>query len=120
MGKQLQQKAVILLGAVAVILAGCVVFLYCVRGGSHGLSFAPAGLPSEAGYALVDINEADRDELLALPGIGEVLADRIIDRRADPGPFQSREDILAVPGIGEATLEGFEPYITYHTQDGDS
>ena len=60
----------------------------------------------------VNINTASAKELDALPGIGEVLAQRIIDYRNANGPFQSVYDLIKVKGIGEKTLEKIKPYAT--------
>lgn len=60
----------------------------------------------------VNINTASAKELDALPGIGEVLAQRIIDYRTANGPFQSVDDLVKVKGIGEKTLEKIKPYAT--------
>ena len=60
----------------------------------------------------VNINTASAKELDALPGIGEVLAQRIIDYRTANGPFQSVDDLIKVKGIGEKTLEKIKPYAT--------
>ena len=49
--------------------------------------------------ARVDLNAANRHELESLPGIGPVLAGRILERRAR-ARFRSPEDLLAVRGIG--------------------
>jgi competence protein ComEA len=54
---------------------------------------------------LVDVNRATAGELEQLPGIGPVLAERIVAWREDTGPFASVDDLAAVPGIGPATLE---------------
>jgi competence protein ComEA len=53
----------------------------------------------------VDLNRADAAELETLPGVGPVLADRIVAYREANGPFSTIEDLLSVPGIGEAKLE---------------
>lgn len=55
---------------------------------------------------LVHLNTASAEELEALPGVGEVLAKRIIARRESNGPFESVEDLLDVSGIGERKLAG--------------
>ena len=58
-------------------------------------------------FVRVNINAADAEELMFLPGIGEVLADRIIENR----PYQSADDLLRVDGIGEATLAQLRPLV---------
>jgi competence protein ComEA len=60
---------------------------------------------------VVHINKAGVDELQALPGVGPVLADRIVTYRDEHGPFKSIEDLLDVPGIGEAKLAGFRDLV---------
>ena len=55
--------------------------------------------------AIVNINTADSDQLRTLPGIGSVLADRIIAYRRENGNFSSIGELLLVPGIGEKKLE---------------
>jgi len=60
----------------------------------------------------IDINRAELWLLEALPGIGGVLAQRIVDYRSQNGPFRTIEDLLKVSGIGEGTLEKIKDYIT--------
>ena len=60
----------------------------------------------------VNINSASKGELDALPGIGEVLAQRIIDYRSANGPFQSVDELIKIKGIGEKTLAKLKPYAT--------
>ena len=80
------------------------------------ITAAGPSLPERAAPAAetpVNINKAGEEELAELPGIGPVLAQRILDAREENGSFASREDVLAVPGIGQATYEAIEPFITY-------
>ncbi len=60
----------------------------------------------------VNINTASLRELDALPGIGEVLGQRIIDYRKAHGPFTSIDQLLNIKGIGEKTLAKLKPYVT--------
>lgn len=60
----------------------------------------------------LDPDLATAEQLEELPGVGEVLAERILARRA-LAPIDGPEDLLAVEGLGEATLAAIEPYIIY-------
>ena len=61
---------------------------------------------------LVNINTASVLELATLPTIGEVIAQRIVDYRAEHGPFKTVGELTAVEGIGEKRLESILDYIT--------
>lgn len=52
----------------------------------------------------VRLNQAGVEEIEELSGVGPVLAARIVEYRAEHGPFQTVEDLLDVPGIGEGKL----------------
>jgi competence ComEA-like helix-hairpin-helix protein len=54
----------------------------------------------------VDLRRATAEELVALPGIGATLAERIVEAREGGERFDTPEALLRVPGITERTLEG--------------
>lgn len=60
----------------------------------------------------IDINTADAETLMELPGIGEVRAAAILQYREENGPFRYPEELLYVPGIGEGTLDKILDRIT--------
>lgn len=74
---------------------------------------APAGASRDQGDSplSVNLNAASADELAELPGIGEVLAGRIIAWREKNGPFARIDQVMAVSGIGPATYERIRPHV---------
>lgn len=56
----------------------------------------------------VNLNTATIEEIMNLPGVGEVLAERIVDGR----PYRSVEDLRRVPGMGGKILERIKSLVT--------
>ena len=59
----------------------------------------------------LNINAATAEELMELDGIGEKLAQRIIDYRSEHGVFSQTEGIMLIPGIGEKVYENIKDKI---------
>ena len=80
---------------------------------ASGASGAPPGsvAPGAAAAGPVQVNSATLEELDALPEIGPVTAQKIIDYRTAKGAFSSIEELDAVPGIGPARLEQLKPLV---------
>jgi competence protein ComEA len=68
----------------------------------------------------INLNQAGRDDLEALPGIGPVLAGRIIAYRQAHGPFKKIEDLEQVSGIGPKKLEQVKPYLILESQEPEA
>ena len=68
--------------------------------------------PSDAADDRLDLNTATAEDLQELPGIGEVIAQRIIDYRDLCGHFLDPEQLMEVDGIGEAKYEKLRDLVT--------
>jgi competence protein ComEA len=62
--------------------------------------------------ALVSLNTADAAALELLPGVGPVLAQRIVQWRTTNGPFRSVDELGEVSGIGDAIMSQLRPLVT--------
>ncbi|MCI0632927.1 MAG: ComEA family DNA-binding protein [Actinobacteria bacterium] len=81
-----------------------------VREGAAGAT--PVGSTGVVSAGLVNVNTASATDLEALPGIGEVIAQRIIDHRTANGPFTSVDQLVDVSGIGDAILDSIRELVT--------
>jgi len=78
----------------------------------EGETPAPPVLGGAVVGGLINVNTATATELEELPGVGEVIAQAIIDYRTENGPFTSVDQLLDVSGIGDATLENLRDLVT--------
>lgn len=75
-----------------------------------GLTISPSPVVTAAGpdakqeVAPVDVNSASVEELMSVPGIGQVVAQRIVEFREKNGPYKNIDELLKVQGIGEKSL----------------
>lgn len=100
------EKAIITFLALSALLGSGILYYQkvCARIELEVSPLDPEGARIQ-GVRLVNINEATLQELIRLPGIGPVLARRIIDYRNLHGPFQKIEAIKNVKGIGREKFE---------------
>ncbi|MDT4919728.1 MAG: competence protein ComEA [Pseudonocardiales bacterium] len=84
--------------------------------GGRSAAGAPApgssGSSGAAGAVPISLNSAGLDQLETLPGVGPVLAQKIIDWRTENGGFTSVDQLTDVSGIGEITFADLEPLVT--------
>jgi competence protein ComEA len=80
--------------------------------GAAAGSTGPPGAGVADGTELVDLNTADVVQLDTLPGIGPVLAERVVAWREEVGPFGSVEELTSVSGIGPAVLDRLRDLVT--------
>lgn len=60
----------------------------------------------------LNLNTATKPQLVALPGIGKVMAERILRHREDHGPFRDLEELSSIKGISKRSLEKLKPLVT--------
>lgn len=89
---------------VAVFCCGCATI---PRDGS----LLKADEPSAKTVGRMNINTATAVELESLPGIGKVIAERIVEHRTRYGPFRRVEHLMMVRGISEKKFLGLQPSI---------
>ena len=82
------------------------------KGSNSNVSTSNSNGTTTPNIGKININTATKEQLMTLPGIGEVKAQAIIDYRTKNGPFKSIHDIVNVSGIGEKTFEKIENLIT--------
>lgn len=78
----------------------------------EGWAEAPGPRDNHSGMTSIDLNRATAGELDELPGVGPVLAGRIIAHRERHGPFRHPEELLAVRGIGPRLFARLRPRVT--------
>ncbi len=114
----LPERGLILLVAIALLATGVVFYLARERppAALHSepivLENVLVVLPTFHDARKVDLNTASVEELVRLPGIGEVLAGRIVAYRETHGRFASVDELAAVSGIGPVVLEGIRELVT--------
>lgn len=67
--------------------------------------------PPTSPAAVLDLNHATVEELLALPGVGPIIAERIVALRASRGRFADVAELEEVPGVGSKSLERIAPLV---------
>ena len=68
---------------------------------THADDFVTRDNDAPENIGKLDINSATSEELQELKGLGEVLAERVVNYRLEHGPFESVYDLMKVDGIGE-------------------
>jgi competence ComEA-like helix-hairpin-helix protein len=99
---------------VAVLVAAGVVSVvgwWAYRGGTAGRTVEIERAAPQTARFQVDINKAQWAELATLPGVGRKLAERIVQSRAEDGPFSDVDNLRRVRGIGPRTLDSLRPYL---------
>lgn len=99
---------------------GAIAVCWIYQGGLSGRLIDVDKADRQSIHFRIDMNEAEWPEWALLPGVGETLARRIVESRANEGPFRRPEELLRVRGIGAKTLERIRPYLATHRVEGVS
>jgi competence protein ComEA len=79
--------------------------------GGNRIARGASGSAPAAPDRPVDLNSASAEELQRLPGVGPVIAERIVAWRREHGRFDSPDDLARVPGIGPRSAERLRPLV---------
>ncbi len=120
------ERGLILLIGVALLASGVVLYVSrdrppaALRNETIVLENVLVVRPTFHDARKIDLNTASIAELVRLPGIGEVLAGRIIAYRGEHGRFTSIDGLLAVSGIGPRVLEEIRDQVTIDAEEGQA
>ena len=104
---------VLLLGwTAAFLLLLAVLFPWKLTPGVRGERGTAAAAVASETAGILEVNRATKEELMELPGIGETLAQRILDYRRERGAFKDPRELLEVSGIGESKYGALQGLIT--------
>lgn len=80
----------------------------------NNISFA-----EENAEFIIDLNSASFEELKKLSGVGDIIAERIIEYRIDTGGFENVNELLLIEGISESKYKNILPYVTVINTDNN-
>jgi competence ComEA-like helix-hairpin-helix protein len=107
-----KRERILIIFLIFMLLLGSGIAAYNKSHRRTDLKIGHFDLEIEKKTMLVNINEAEIEDLMRLKGIGKVLAQRIIDYRNSNGPFRDKERLKNVKGIGDALFENIKNDIT--------
>jgi hypothetical protein len=93
-------------------LFGPRVYAIQYKGGTPEMVSLPPPL-ANIFFRPISLNRADKNILSTLPGIGPVLAERIVQQRTEKGPIRSANELLQIPGIGPGKLAQLLEHILF-------
>ena len=118
----MKNKSTVIILGVAILFIGLMVGIFIGTSNSRNyieLTYDPDTYTDETGtvditpeVVKIDINTATVEDLMIIPGIGEVTANNIIEYRTKHGKFAKIDELLDVKGIGPKSLEKISEYIT--------
>ena len=110
-----RQERLLLIFLLAVILLGFGIN-YCLKKSAKLRNFYDcAQLTAGQKQLLIDINQADEETLMALPGVGRQTAFDIVEYRKLHGEFKDKEELKNIKGIGEKKYQSLKDFVVINT-----
>lgn len=79
--------------------------IYVLKHGEKPKQMSEIGTTSSSSGEVININTANKEQLMKISGVGKTKAEAIIEHREKNGDFKKKEDITKVRGIGKATFD---------------
>ena len=79
--------------------------IYVLKHGENPKQMSEIGTTSSSSGEVININTANKEQLMKISGVGKTKAEAIIEHREKNGDFKKKEDITKVRGIGKATFD---------------
>lgn len=117
-GPQPLRRSDQILFGVACVAALVAMTAYCTKLSHWGAEpIELERLPEHVLDFKIELNSATWVEWTQLPGIGPVLAHRIVDEREERGPYRNIDELRRVKGIGPKRLDAMRPFIQDDSED---
>ena len=111
MKKPFHKVCICILAAFAILVLGVFIGRNTKNEG-HFVSLFSSTQETKEANGLLDINSATVEQFQLIPGIGPVLAQKIVDYREENGPFRDVSELTNVDGIGSKTLQNIFKFVT--------
>ncbi|MEE0944062.1 MAG: helix-hairpin-helix domain-containing protein [Clostridia bacterium] len=100
------------IGAILILAFICTAVVFVIEERKYIPNYIQFNITETETENVVNLNTATKEELMGLTGVGEMIAERIIEFRERIRPFETIQDVMLVKGFGETLFEDNKHLIT--------